>query len=54
MVQLSHSYLTTGKTIALTVQTFVSKVMSLLFNMRNLTRELIFPWPGQMKPTFAV
>ena len=32
MVQLSHSYMTTGKTIALTVQTFVSKVMSLLFN----------------------
>ena len=32
MVQLSHPYLTTGKTIALTIQTFVSKVMSLLFN----------------------
>ena len=33
MVQLSHPYITTGKTIALTRQTFVSKVMSLLFNM---------------------
>ena len=33
MVQLSHSYTTTGKTIALTRQTFVGKVMSLLFNM---------------------
>ena len=33
MVQLSHSYMTTGKTIALTRRTFVSKVMSLLFNM---------------------
>ena len=33
MVQLSHSYTTSGKTIALTRQTFVSKVMSLLFNM---------------------
>ena len=33
MVQLSHPYMTTGKTIALTKQTFVSKVMSLLFNM---------------------
>ena len=33
MVQLSHSYTTTGKTIALTRQAFVSKVMSLLFNM---------------------
>ena len=32
-VQLSHPYLTTGKTIALTRQTFVGKVMSLLFNM---------------------
>ena len=33
MVQLSHPYMTTGKTIALTIQTFVSKVMSLLLNM---------------------
>ena len=31
-VQLSHSYMTTGKTIALTMWTFVGKVMSLLFN----------------------
>ena len=31
MVHLSHLYMTTGKTIALTVQTFVGKVMSLLF-----------------------
>ena len=33
MVQLSHPYMTSGKTIALTIQTFVGKVMSLLFNM---------------------
>ena len=33
MVQLSHPYMTIGKTIALTVWTLVSKVMSLLFNM---------------------
>ena len=33
IVQLSHPYMTTGKTIALTRWTFVSKVMSLLFNM---------------------
>ena len=33
MVQLLHLYMTTGKNIALTIQTFVSKVMSLLFNM---------------------
>ena len=33
IVQLSHPHMTTGKTIALTRQTFVDKVMSLLFNM---------------------
>ena len=33
MVHLSHLYMTTGKTIALTRQTFVSKIMFLLFNM---------------------
>ena len=33
MVQLSHSYMTTGKSRALARQTFVGKVMSLLFNM---------------------
>ena len=33
MVQLSHPYMTTGKTMALTVWTFVGKMMSLLFNM---------------------
>ena len=32
MVQLSHPHVTTGKTIALTIWTFVDKVMSLLFN----------------------
>ena len=33
LVQLSHLYMTTGKTIALTRQTFVGKIMSLLFSM---------------------
>ena len=33
IVQISHPHMTTGKTIALTIQTFVDKVMSLLFNM---------------------
>ena len=33
IVQLSHPYMTTGKTIALTIWTFVGKVMSLLLNM---------------------
>ena len=32
MVQLSHPYMTTGKTIAMPIQTIVDKVMSLLFN----------------------
>ena len=39
MVQLSHLYISTGKTIDLTIRTFVSKVMSLLFNI--LSRFLI-------------
>ena len=33
MVQLSHPHMTTGKAIAVTIWTFVGKVMSLLFNM---------------------
>ena len=37
IVQLSHPYMTTGKTTALTRQTFVGKVMSLLFNMHHPT-----------------
>ena len=36
MVQLSHPYMTTGKTIVLTIQTFVGKVKALLFNMLNM------------------
>ena len=32
MIQLSHPYMTTGKTMALTIQTFVSRAISLLFN----------------------
>ena len=42
-VQLSHPYTTTGRTIALTRQTFVGKVMSLLFNM--LSRLVITSLP---------
>ena len=51
-VQLSHPYMTTGKTIALTRRTFVGKVMSLLFNMLSrlvitfLPRsKLLLGWP---------
>ena len=43
MVQLSHLYVTTGKAVALTVRTFVSKVMSLLFN--TLPRFVIALFP---------
>ena len=44
MIQLSHPYMTTGKTVALTIQTFVGKVMCLLFNM--LSRFVIAFLPG--------
>ena len=51
-VQLSHPYMTTGKTTALTRQTFVGKVMSLLFNMLSRlvigflprSKYLLIPW----------
>ena len=44
MVQFSHLYKTTGKTIALITQTFVGKVMSLLFNMLSRLAQLSFQW----------
>ena len=43
IVQLSHPYMTTGKTIALTRQTFVGKVMFLLFNMLSRLVITFFP-----------
>ena len=46
MVQLSHPYMTTGKTIALTIQTCVGKVMSLLFNMLS---KLVIPFLPRRK-----
>ena len=55
-VQLSHPYMTTGKTIALTRRTFVGKVMSLFFNMLSRlvitflprSKRLLISWlPGQ-------
>ena len=42
-VQLSHPYMTTGKTIALTRQTFIGKVMSLLFNMLSRLVTTLLP-----------
>ena len=44
MVQLSHPYMTTGKTITLTKWTFVGKVMSLLFNMLSRLVIAFLPW----------
>ena len=44
MVQLSHPYMTTGKTKALTRWTFVGKVMSLLFNMLSRWVITFLPW----------
>ena len=53
MVQLSHPYMTTGKTVALTIQTSVGKVMSLLFNTLSrfaidffLRRKCLFKFHG--------
>ena len=43
MVQLSHPYMTTGKTIALTIWTFFGKVMLLLFNMLSRFAIAFFP-----------
>ena len=51
MVQLSHPYMTTGKIIALTTQTFIGKVMSLLFNM--LSRFVIAFLPRSKHLSFS-
>ena len=50
IVQLSHPYMTTGKTIALTRQTFVGKVTSLLFNMLS---RLVIAFPPRSRPLFS-
>ena len=47
-VQLSHPYMTTGKTRALTRQTFVDKVMSLLFNMLSRLVITFLPWSKRL------
>ena len=65
MVQLSHLYMTTGKTVALTIWTFVGKVLSLLFNTMSATATaaaakalqscptLCDPWDGS-PPDFTI
>ena len=50
-VRVSHSYLTTGETIALTRRTFVGKVMSLLFNMVSRLIITFLPWSRIWQPT---
>ena len=60
MVQLSHLYMTTGKTIPLTIHTFVGKVMSLLFNMLfrfviaflSRSKHLLISWLQSPYPCF--
>ena len=52
IVQLSHPYMTTGKTTALTRQTFVGKIMSQLFNM--LSRFVIAFLPGSKRLLISV
>ena len=57
LVQLSHPYMTTGKTIVLTRWTFVGKVMPLLFNMlsrwsccwASLVAQLVKNWPAKQE-----
>ena len=48
MVQLSHPYMTTGKTIVLTIQISVGKVMTLLFNMLSRFVIAFLPWRKQL------
>ena len=52
MIQLSHPYMTSGKSIALTVWTFVGKVMSLLFNMLY-SRDITLPTKGRLVKTMV-
>ena len=48
MVQLSHPYMTTGKTIALATRTFAGKVMSLVFNTLSRFDIAFLPWSKQL------
>ena len=48
MIQLSYPYMTTGKTIVLTIWTFVSKVMSLLFNVLSIFAIAFLPKSKQL------
>ena len=48
MVQLLHSYMTIGKTVTLTIWTFVGTVMSLLFNMLSRLVIAFHPWSKRL------
>ena len=52
MVQLSHPYMTTGKSIALTIQAVVGKVMSLLFNTLSRFVIVFFFFPPKEQVCF--
>ena len=54
MVQFAHLYTTTGKTKALTIQTFVGKVMSLLFNTQSSSDRMSFLCPKSLWTVTAV
>ena len=62
MVQLSHLYMTTGKIIALTIQTFVGKMMCLLFNMLSRfviaflprSKHFLISWLQSLSADFGV
>ena len=62
MVQLSHPYMATGKAIALTVWTFISKVMSVLFNTLSRfivaflprSHNLLIPWLQSLSAVMLV
>ena len=62
MVQLLHPYMTTEKTIALTIWTFVCKVMSLLFNMMSRfviafllrSKHLLIPWLQSLQSSAVI
>ena len=54
IVQLSHTYMTTAKTIALTRQTVVGKVMSLLFNMLSRFVMAFLPGSKRLLISFSV
>ena len=54
IVQLSHPYMTPGKTIALTRQTFVEKVMSLIFNMLSRLVITFLPRSRHLSPSTVI